>query len=151
LSSSSPIIRLWNGSARAEIVRWGVIDPTTRETDLVRRAQRSFAYRCLVPIAELTVDRGGGHLLTVRSERNDWLMAAGVWKPMETFGVAGFSLLTCEAGPDLAPMMSDAPLVIDEDHWADWIDSTVDVPALIHPASAGTFVAELSSKWPSAA
>ena len=52
----------------------------------------------------------------------DWFCIAGLWRPVEG-GAAAFTMLTCEPGPDVAPIHNRQVVVLDRSERAAWLNS----------------------------
>ena len=68
----------------------------------------------------------------------------GLWDRAETTDgvVESFTIVTCEPGPDCAPFHNRQPVILEKDHWADWLDLTRDPTDLLKAGGAGVIKAE---------
>ena len=113
-----------------------------------RSEGRSFANsrRCLVPASaffEFTVPEDP------KQKRKDkwrftrlngeWMALAGLWRPPEGNHPALFTLLTCDAGPDIAPIHKRQIIPLERADWRAWLDLTKPESELLRPTPAGTF------------
>ncbi|MDP1630452.1 MAG: SOS response-associated peptidase family protein [Caulobacter sp.] len=75
-------------------------------------------------------------------KRKDWWLFQA--PEVEIFALAGhvrddrFTLLTCEPGPDVAPIHDRQPVALMPDQWRDWLAGAPE-SGLIAPSPAGTF------------
>ncbi len=102
-----------------------------------RSEKRSFtSHRCLVlcdGFYEFTdpVDpsqkRLDKWLFTMKGRR--WFSMAGIWRSYE--GGEAFSLLTMDAGPDIAPYHHRQIIPLAPERWVDWLDPAVPAEELL--------------------
>ena len=71
----------------------------------------------------------------------DWFCIAGLWRPVEGAAPA-FTMLTCEPGPDVAPIHNRQIVVLDRSGWAEWLDPQTSEDALLKPSPAGSLKVE---------
>ena len=115
-----------------------------------RSEGRSFANsrRCLVPASaffEFTTPEDP------RQKRKDkwrftridgqWMAMAGLWRPPEGNQPALFTLLTCDAGPDIAPIHRRQIIPLERDKWRAWLTLSRAEAELLTPVAAGTMAA----------
>ena len=138
---------------RAELVpiRWSFPPPPGRPGGPVfnfRSEGRSFANsrRCLVPTSaffEFTTpeDPKQKRKDKWRFTRNDgaWMAIAGLWRPAEGNHPALFTLLTCDAGPDIEPIHKRQIIPLSRTDWRAWLNLSKPERELLRPAPAGTF------------
>jgi putative SOS response-associated peptidase YedK len=53
-----------------------------------------------------------------------------------------FTMLTCEPGPDVAPIHNRQIVVLDRPKWAEWLDPQSDEANLLKPSPAGSLNVE---------
>lgn len=137
ITDVAPIVRSVEGAGgkAGELVnrRWSWSGPKGRPVYNFRSENRSFSsHRCLVladGFYEFTdptdpkQKRLDKWLFTLGDHR--WFCMAGIWR--ESPGGEAFSLLTMDAGPDIAPFHHRQIIPLPRDRWADWLDA--DVPA----------------------
>lgn len=135
ITDVAPIVKGVEG-ARGEGVlvnrRWSWPGPGGKPVYNFRSEGRSFgSHRCLVltdGFYEFTdpddpkQKRLNKWLFTL--EGHDWFCMAGVWRQHEGVGEA-FSLLTMDAGPDIAPYHHRQIIPLPRDRWVDWLDPSV--------------------------
>lgn len=51
-------------------------------------------------------------------------------------------MLTMEPGPDIAPYHDRQIVILEQESWADWLDSSVSAKALIKPLPQGSLSVE---------
>jgi putative SOS response-associated peptidase YedK len=69
---------------------------------------------------------------------------AGLWDSAHTSDgiVESFTILTCAPGPDCAPYHTRQPVIVEPEHWGDWLDLTADAVPLMTAGPAGTIHVE---------
>lgn len=79
-----------------------------------------------------------------RFERADgqWMGIAGLWKPAQGNQPPVFTMLTCEPGPDVAPIHNRQIVVVEKAQWRGWLTGAPESQAL-KPAAANTFKVRL--------
>ena len=112
-----------------------------------RSEGRSFANsrRCLVPCSaffEFTTpeDPKQRRKDKWRFTRNDggWMAMAGLWRPAEGNQPATFTLLTCDAGPDITPIHKRQIIPLDPGDWRAWLALSRPESTLLQPLKAET-------------
>lgn len=112
-----------------------------------RSEGRSFggSRRCLVPCSaffEFTTpeDPKQKRKDKWRFTRNDgdWMAMAGLWRPAEGNQPATFTLLTCDAGPDIASIHKRQIIPLDPKDWRAWLMLSRPEAELLRPLAAGT-------------
>src|SRR3954449_5133034 len=81
--------------------------------------------RCLVPVShfyEFTGKRSPKDKWRFTKVGEDWFCIAWLWRPVEG-DAAAFTMLTCEPGPDVAPIHNRQIVVLDRSEWAAWLNS----------------------------
>jgi putative SOS response-associated peptidase YedK len=113
-----------------------------------RSEGRSFANarRCLIPCSaffEFTTpaDPKQKRKDKWRFERTDgeWTALAGLWRPPEGNQPATFTLLTCDAGPDVAAIHKRQIVPLQPGDWRAWLTLSQPETELLRPLPAGTF------------
>lgn len=134
ITDVAPIVRSAEaGGARGELVnrRWSWPGPKGNPVYNFRSEGRSFgSHRCLVLCdgfyeftdpADKTQKRLDKWLFTLKDHR--WFAMAGIWRPYD--GGEAFSLLTMDAGPDVAPYHHRQIIPLARESWARWLDPAV--------------------------
>lgn len=134
IADMSPIVRTVEGQRGAgELVnrRWSWPSPQGKPVYNFRSEGREFtSHRCLIladGFYEFTdpVDpkqkRLDKWLFTMRDHR--WFCIAGIWR--ESPAGEAFTMLTMDAGPDVAPYHHRQIIPLARDQWADWLDPAV--------------------------
>lgn len=67
----------------------------------------------------------------------DWFAIAGLWRGHDAVGEA-FTMLTTDAGPDLAGYHSRQIVILDRADWGRWLDGSAPAADLCRPLPAGT-------------
>ena len=103
--------------------------------------------RCLVPASyffEWTGPKGGKTMWRFTRRDAEWFCFPGLWDRAQTADgeIESFTLLTCAAGPDMAPYHDRQPVLLDPQDWGRWLDLTADVAPLLQPSPAGALTIE---------
>jgi putative SOS response-associated peptidase YedK len=121
---------------------WGLAPARPKAPVVInlRAEGRDFARnRCLVPAShyyEFTGTRSPKTRWRFTRTGEDWFCFAG----FVGRGAAGeaFALLTVDAGPDVAPLHTRQPVVLDRAHWGAWLDPATPARDLLYPSPAGS-------------
>src|SRR4051794_41060933 len=84
---------------------------------------------------------GSDHRRTTTKVGEDWFCIAGLWRPVEG-DAAAFTMLTCEPGPDVAPIHNRQIVVLDRSEWAAWLNSQTAEEDLLKPSPPGSLKVE---------
>jgi putative SOS response-associated peptidase YedK len=71
----------------------------------------------------------------------DWFCIAGVWRPIDG-GEFAFTMLTCQPGPDVAPIHNRQVVILEREQWSSWLDPAHPEKDLLQPSSKGTLSVE---------
>jgi putative SOS response-associated peptidase YedK len=63
-------------------------------------------------------------------------------------GAAAFTMLTCEPGPDVAPIHNRQIVVLDRSEWKAWLNSQTAEEDLIKPSPPGSLKVEKVERAP---
>ena len=143
----APIIRSSDGGAELIQLRWGFPPGRPKGPPVInmRSDGRRFPHgRCLVPAShfyEFTGKRSPKDKWRFTKVGEEWFCIAGIWRPVKE-GAAAFTMLTCEPGPDVAPIHNRQVVVLDRSQWADWLQPTSPEKELLRPSAAGTLMVE---------
>jgi len=133
ITDMSPIVRSTDGAGIGELVnrRWSWPGPSGKPVYNFRSEGRDFSsHRCLVLCdgfyeftdpTDKTQKRLDKWLFTLKDHR--WFCMAGIWREYE--GGEAFTLLTMDAGPDIAPYHHRQIIPLAHDQWADWLDPRI--------------------------
>lgn len=135
MTDIAPIVKSVEGVRGAgELVnrRWSWPGPNGKSVYNFRSEGRAFeSQRCLVicdgfyeftdPL-EPSQKRLDKWLFTMKDHR--WFCMAGIWRAHPDIGEA-FTLLTIDAGEEIAPYHHRQIIPLMRDQWADWLDPTV--------------------------
>lgn len=133
ITDMAPIVKSSDGAAAGSLVnrRWSWPGPRGKPVYNFRSEGRDFIdKRCLVLCdgfyeftdpADPKQKRLDKWLFTLKEHR--WFCMAGVWREYE--GGEAFSLLTMDAGPDIAPYHHRQIIPLAREQWADWLDPRV--------------------------
>ena len=80
-------------------------------------------------------------LMTSAKAGEDWFCFSGLWRPMPEGGEA-FTLLTSEAGPDVAPIHDPQMVVLERSDWQAWFELTGNEADLLRPLPSGSLHVE---------
>ncbi|MEN3339403.1 MAG: hypothetical protein V7647_3079 [Acidobacteriota bacterium] len=146
----APVIRGTAGArCSAELVnrRWSWPGPTGKPVYNFRSENRSFAsHRCLIVtdgFYEFTKPedprqkRQDKWLFTL--EDHTWFCIAGIWRADVQAGEA-FTMLTMDAGPDVAPYHHRQIIPLRRQQWVDWLDPGVPASQVLGHQSAGSIL-----------
>ena len=107
----------------------------------MRSEGRRFAHgRCLVPAShfyEFTGKRSPKDKWRFTKVGEGWFCIAGIWRQVEGNAPA-FTMLTCEPGPDVAPIHNRQVVVLNCSEWATWLDPHTSENGLLKPSSQGS-------------
>jgi putative SOS response-associated peptidase YedK len=143
----APIVRAVEGG-QGELVqfRWGFPAARPKGPPVInmRSEKRRFPRgRCLVPVShfyEFTGKKSPKHKWRFTKSDEDWFCIAGLWRPVE--GAAeSFTMLTCEPGPDVAPIHNRQVVVLDRQNWMPWLQGAPEGD-LLRPSTAGSLRVE---------
>lgn len=133
ITDTAPIVRCSDGEAAGSLVnrRWSWPGPGGKPVYNFRSEGRDFMEkRCLVLCdgfyeftdpADKAQKRLDKWLFTLKDHR--WFCMAGIWREYE--GGEAFTLLTMDAGPDIAPYHHRQIIPLPRTSWADWLDPRV--------------------------
>jgi putative SOS response-associated peptidase YedK len=133
ITDMAPIVKSSDGAAAGSLVnrRWSWPGPRGKPVYNFRSDGRDFiTNRCLILCdgfyeftdpADPKQKRLDKWLFTLKDHR--WFCMAGIWREYE--GGEAFSLLTMEAGPDIAPYHHRQIIPLARDQWSDWLDPRV--------------------------
>jgi putative SOS response-associated peptidase YedK len=129
--------------------RWSWPGPTGKPVYNFRSEGREFGPgRCLIIAdgfyefttpADPKKKRKDKWLFTKADE--DWFCIAGIIRPAGQFG-EGFTMLTTEPCPDVAPYHSRQIVVLDRSDWQRWLDPSVPAREILRPLPAGSLRVE---------
>lgn len=148
ITDVAPIVVAVDGTARHGALvnrRWSWPGPTGKPVYNYRAEGRDFlSNRCLIladGFYEFTKSddpkqkRQNKWLFTMQD--HDWFAIAGIWRRHPAAGEA-FTMLTLDAGPDVAPYHHRQIIPLARDQWAVWLDPAVpaaDVLRILPPGS----------------
>lgn len=141
-TDSAPLIRPVEGGVELVQLPWGLSPgrPKARATINLRSEGRTFTRgRCLVPAShyfEFTGSKSPKTRWRFTRIGQDWFCFAALVGRGEK-GEA-FTLLTCDAGPDVAPIHDRQPVILERAQWAAWLDGSGSAGDLLKPSPAGT-------------
>jgi putative SOS response-associated peptidase YedK len=133
ITDMAPIVKSSDGAAAGSLInrRWSWPGPRGKPIYNFRSDGRDFiTNRCLILCdgfyeftdpADPKQKRLDKWLFTLRDHR--WFCMAGIWREFD--GGEAFSLLTMEAGPDIAPYHHRQIIPLARDQWSDWLDPRV--------------------------
>jgi len=136
MTDMAPIVRSVEGErGMGELVnrRWSWPGNNGKPVYNFRSEGREFkSHRCLIPadgLYEFTdpvVPRPKNKRLDkwhFTMKDHDWFCIAGIWR--ESPAGEAFTMLTMDAGPDIAPYHHRQIIPLTRDQWVDWLDPTV--------------------------
>jgi putative SOS response-associated peptidase YedK len=148
MTDIAPIVKSVEGTrGLGELVnrRWGWPSPKGAPVYNFRAEGREFSSRRCLILADgfyeftdpedPTQKRLDKWLFTMNDHR--WFCIAGIWRPHPDVGEA-FTMLTLDAGEDIAPYHHRQIIPLARDQWADWLDLSVPANAVLGYLPAGT-------------
>jgi len=151
----APVVRPAPGGGFELVrLRWGFPPTRPKAGPLInfRSEGRQFGPgRCLVPAShffEYTGTKSPKTKWRFTRTGENWFCFAGLWRRGQGPDGApldAFTLLTCEPGPDIAPIHNRQPVILEPNQWADWLDSRSPSTPLIKPSPAGSLTVEKAS------
>lgn len=138
----APVIRPVADSVELVHLPWGLApsNPKGRVVINMRSEGRSFTRdRCLVPAShyyEFTGAKSPKTRWRFTKADEDWFCFAGLLGPGKDD--QAFTLLTTDAGPDVAPIHNRQPVVLDREAWAAWLDASRPSQDLLKASPAGS-------------
>jgi putative SOS response-associated peptidase YedK len=148
MTDTAPIVRGIEGArAAGELInrRWSWPGQNKKPVYNFRSEGREFAsHRCLIladGFYEFTKPedprqkRQNKWLFTMQEHR--WFCIAGVWRSHPEIGEA-FTMLTMDAGPDVAPYHHRQIIPLNRNQWADWLDPSVPAQKILRHLPAGS-------------
>ncbi len=150
MTDIAPIVRGIAGERGAgELVnrRWSWPGPSGKPVYNFRSEGRAFtANRCLIlcdGFYEFTdpaipkQKRLDKWLFTLKGHR--WFCIAGIWRPSAQ-GDEAFTMLTMDAGDDIAPYHHRQIIPLAREQWTDWLDPAVPAANLLRHLPAGSLI-----------
>jgi putative SOS response-associated peptidase YedK len=138
---TAPVIRMLDGSTIWEELRWGFRPAWVKEQNRVQinaRAETVFESRmfkpsalkrrCLVPATgwyEWQVRVGGKQPYYFHKKDGGVLTVAGIWTTWhgeDGKDESNYAIITTEANPLAAPIHNRMPAILNERHYAEWLD-----------------------------
>jgi putative SOS response-associated peptidase YedK len=141
-TDTAPVIRQMEDGFEFAQLRWGFPPARPKGAPIInfRSEGRRFPKgRCIVPAShffEFTGTKTPKNKWKFTKTGEDWFCFAGLWRPMPEGGEA-FTLLTTEAGPDVAPIHNRQMVVLDRSDWRSWLDLSRPEVELLRPLPAG--------------
>ncbi|MDP5280087.1 SOS response-associated peptidase family protein [Sphingomonas sp. DG1-23] len=148
ITDVAPIVMSVEGArSRGALVnrRWSWPRPTNKPVYNYRAEGRDFgAKRCLIladGFYEFTKSddpkqkRQNKWLFTLND--HEWFAIAGIWRNHPAVGEA-FTMLTLDAGPDVAPYHHRQIIPLARDQWADWLDPSVPAAEVLSILPSGS-------------
>jgi putative SOS response-associated peptidase YedK len=143
----APIIRTGEEGVELVQLRWGFPPGRPKAPPVInmRSERRRFKHgRCLVPVShfyEFTGKKPPKDKWRFTKPPEDWFCIAGLWRPVpDTPGA--FTMLTCEPGPDVAPIHNRQVVVLDRSQWASWLNPEYSEKDLLRASAAGSLQVE---------
>ena len=143
----APVIRASEDGAELVQLRWGFPSGRPKGPPVInmRSENRRFPHgRCLVPAShffEFTGKRSPKDKWRFTKSGEEWFCIAGLWRPVQGAPPA-YTMLTCEPGPDVAPIHNRQIVVLDRNQWAAWLDPQTPEAEMLKPSSPGSLRVE---------
>jgi putative SOS response-associated peptidase YedK len=144
----APVIRRREDGVELVQLRWGFPPARSKGAPVInfRSEGRRFpAGRCLVPAShffEFTGAKSPKAKWKFTKAGEAWFCFAGLWRPTPDGSGQAFTLLTVEAGPDVAPIHDRQMAILERDEWLAWLDLTRPERELLRPLPAGSLEVE---------
>jgi putative SOS response-associated peptidase YedK len=138
---------------RLEQMRWGFAPGRPKAGPVInyRSEGRTFTTgRCLVPATHFFEFTGTKYPKTAwrfTAADGDLFAMAGLWRAAED-GPARFTLLTIDAGPDVAPYHDRQIVPLGPADWKGWLDPTTDAQGFLKAGPEGSLKVVQASKGP---
>jgi putative SOS response-associated peptidase YedK len=134
-------------------LHWGFPPTRPKAGPLInfRSEGRQFGQgRCLAPAScffEYTGAKSPKTKWRFTKVTEEWFCFAALWRRSQTPDgpVEAFTLLTCEPGPDVAPIHNRQPVILEPDQWATWLDPAAPSAPLIRPSPKWSLAVEKAS------
>lgn len=143
----APIIRATDKGTEFIQLKWGFPPSRLKGPPIInmRSEGRHFAHgRCLVPAShfyEFTGKRSPKGKWRFTKTGDEWFCIAGLWRPVDG-GDSTFTMLTCQPGPDVAPVHNRQVVVLERGQWSSWLDPAHPEKDLLRPSSKGSLSVE---------
>lgn len=138
----APVVRLFEDGVRLDQLRWGFPPARPKAGPIInfRSENRRFSHsRCLAPATHFFEFTG------TKYPKTKWrftLADADVFCFAALVRDDRFTLLTCEPGPDVAPLHDRQPVILRQADWSDWLSSEANEARLLRPLPAGSLMVE---------
>ena len=149
----APVVRRQGEDAvRLDQMRWGFPPGRPKAGPVInyRAEGRAFTTgRCLVPATHFFEFTGAKYPKTqwrFTAADGDLFAIAGLWRKGEGEGGERFTLLTIDAGPDVAPYHNRQIVPLPPAAWAGWLDPTTDGQTFLRPGPAGSLAVARTEK-----
>lgn len=147
IAPSQPIAAV--GSGRAFMARWGLIPSWASDARIGRRMFNARAEtlfdkpsfresarrrRCIVPMTgyyEWSETPGGKQPYFIRRADRQTAAAAGIWDEWQ--GKESCAVITTEANAAVQRLHHRMPVLLEEEHWALWLNDSTEEPSLLSP------------------
>jgi putative SOS response-associated peptidase YedK len=143
---AAPVIVVGETGTDTKVVHmhWGLRPPPGgKPWHNVRAEGKRFERRCLVPAQEYLIRTREG------PNRGKWLVTwpddpdmcfAGTWRPELADWPASYAIVTCEAGPDLAPYEERQSVFLPPPTWGEWLSGRAREEDVLKALPAGSLV-----------
>lgn len=142
-NDEAPILRQHGAGAELLPMRWGFRGKADKAPLVINMRSEGRAFeqgRCLVPVSSFVEYTGSKYPKTrwrFRMPDVSWFCFAGLWRQAEEG--CRYSLLTVEAGPDIATIHGRQPAILRHDEWSAWLTGA---PLRLTPSPPGSLTVE---------
>ena len=148
IGDAGPVLRAIGNGVELALMKFGFPPPRPKAGPVFnyRSEGRHFgqSHRCLIPATAFFEFTGAKY---PKTRHRLWMPAlpffaiAGLWRPGD--GGDGFTMLTTEPGPDIAPIHDRQIVILRPEQWAAWLWLTQPEAELLRPLPAGSLQAEI--------
>jgi putative SOS response-associated peptidase YedK len=150
INDTAAVVVAEGDTARLTAMRWSFppARPGGAPVFNFRSEGRSFANsrRCLIPASAFFEFTAPDDPKQKRKDKwrftrtdGDLIGIAALWRPAERNHPPTFTMLTCEPGPDVAPIHNRQIVVLPAHEWRPWLHLTKPEYELLRPSPADTF------------
>lgn len=144
----APIVRRTADGAEFVSLRWGFQPGRPKAAPVINFRSEGRAFdraRCLVPASHFFEFTGTKYPKSkwkfTRPDGEPFCMA-GLWREAAGEWPASFTLLTVDAGPDVAPYHDRQIIPLEPEMWSAWLDGAGSAAELLRPEPAGSMRVE---------
>ena len=147
-TDTAPVIRAVADGVDFAQLRWGFPPGKPKGPPVINMRSEGRRFRngrCLVPAShffEFTGKKSPKSKWKFTKAGEAWFCFAGLWRPAAGDAPESFTLLTCEPGPDVAPIHDRQVIVLERPDWQAWLDQSRPESDLLRPLPEGALAVE---------